>query len=71
MVTGWSHFKPEFSGKQEEDSEAYILRIIDWMDIYSFLQVKAYQPLNIEDELVDVNVIDPVLNTDFEENDPQ
>ena len=31
----WSHFKPEFSGKSEEDEEAQLLRN-DWMDIHQF-----------------------------------
>ena len=32
----WSHFKPEFSGKPEEDAEAYLLRTNDWMDTHQF-----------------------------------
>ena len=32
----WSHFKPEFAGKPEEDAEAHLLRIKDWMDTHSF-----------------------------------
>ena len=27
----WSQFKPEFSGKPEEDAEAHLLRTNDWM----------------------------------------
>ena len=27
----WSHFKPEFSGKPDEDVEAHLLRTNDWM----------------------------------------
>ena len=27
----WSHFKPDFSGKPEEDTEAHLLRTNDWM----------------------------------------
>ena len=30
----WSHFKPEFPGKPEEDAEAHLLRTIDWMDTH-------------------------------------
>ena len=30
----WSHFKPEFSGKPEEDAEAHLLRMKDWMDTH-------------------------------------
>ena len=26
----WSHFKPEFSGKREEDAEAFLLQTNDW-----------------------------------------
>ena len=28
--------KPEFSGKPEEDAEAHLLRMNDWMDTYQF-----------------------------------
>ena len=27
----WSHFKPKFSGKPDEDIEAHLLRTNDWM----------------------------------------
>ena len=32
----WSHFKPEFLGKPEEDAEAHLLQINDWMNAYHF-----------------------------------
>ena len=32
----WSNFKPEFSGKPEEDAEAHLLHSNDWMDTYHF-----------------------------------
>ena len=32
----WSHFRPEFSGKPEEDREAHLLRTNDWMTIHDF-----------------------------------
>ena len=32
----WSYFKPEFSGKPEEDAEAYLLRTNDWMNTHQF-----------------------------------
>ena len=32
----WSHFKPEFAGKPDEDGEAHLLRINDWMDTHTF-----------------------------------
>ena len=32
----WSHFKPEFAGKPEEDAETHLLRTNDWIDTYQF-----------------------------------
>ena len=32
----WSHFKPEFSGKPEEDAETHLVRTNDWMDTHAF-----------------------------------
>ena len=32
----WSHFKPEYSGKPDEDAEAHLLRTNDWMDTQRF-----------------------------------
>ena len=32
----WSYFKPEFSGKAEEDATVHLLKTNDWMDTYNF-----------------------------------
>ena len=32
----WSKFKPEFSGKPEEDAEAHLLCSNDWMNAHCF-----------------------------------
>ena len=32
----WSHFRPRFSGKPEEDVEAHLLRTEDWMTTHNF-----------------------------------
>ena len=32
----WSYFKPEFSGKPEEETEAHLLRSMDWMTTHDF-----------------------------------
>ena len=32
----WSHFKPEYSGKPNEDAEAHLLRTKEWMDTHRF-----------------------------------
>ena len=34
-MINWSHFKPEFMGKPEEDAEAH-LRTNDWMRTHDF-----------------------------------
>ena len=33
----WSNFKPEFSGKPEEDAEAHLLYSNDWMNAHHFV----------------------------------
>ena len=35
----WSYFKPEFSGKPDEDAEAHLLHISDWMNVHHSLVV--------------------------------
>ena len=38
----WSKFKPEYAGKPDEDAEAHLLRMNDWMGTREFLdQVKV------------------------------
>ena len=32
----WSHFKPEFAGKPDEDAKAHLLRTNNWMDTHVF-----------------------------------
>ena len=34
----WSHFKPEFSGKPDEDAEAHLLHTKDWMNAHHFVE---------------------------------
>ena len=38
LQLNWSHFKPEFTGKLDEDVEACLLRTNDWMDTHTFLE---------------------------------
>ena len=35
----WSYFKPEFSGRPEEDAEAHLLRTNHWMETHNFPEV--------------------------------
>ena len=37
----WSHFKPEFAGKPDEDEEAQLLRTKDWTDTHAFPEGKS------------------------------
>ena len=39
----WSHFKPEFAGKPDEDVEAHLLRANDWLDTHAFPEVVKIQ----------------------------
>ena len=32
----WPHFKSKYAGKPDEDAEAHLLRINDWMDAHKF-----------------------------------
>ena len=34
----WSNFKPEFSGKPDEDAEAHLLCTNDWMTMHHFVE---------------------------------
>ena len=34
----WSYFKPEFSGKPDEDAEAHLLHTNDWMIAHHFIE---------------------------------
>ena len=36
MCMNWSHFKPEYYSKPEEDVEAHLLRTNDWMNTHNF-----------------------------------
>ena len=39
----WSHFKPEFSGKPDEDAEAHLLSTNDWMIAHHFVEGVKFQ----------------------------
>ena len=36
LQMNWSHFKPEYSGKPDEDVGAHLLRTNDWMNTHDF-----------------------------------
>ena len=39
----WSYFKPEFSGKLDEDAEGHLLRTNNWMETHNFPEVAKVQ----------------------------
>ena len=39
----WSYFKPELSGKPDEDTEAHLLCTNDWMNVHHFVEVVKVQ----------------------------
>ena len=39
----WRHFKPEFSGKPDEDVEVHLLRTNDWMTTHDFTEAVKVQ----------------------------
>ena len=43
MHMNWSHFKPEFSGKPDEDVEVHLLRTNDWMTMHDFPEAVKVQ----------------------------
>ena len=38
MHLNWSHFKPDFSGKLDEDAEVHLLDTNDWMTLHHFVE---------------------------------
>ena len=43
MHMNWSHLKPEFSGKPEEDVEVHLLQTNDWMTTHDFPEAVKVQ----------------------------
>ena len=49
----WSHFKPEFSGKPDEDVEAHLLRTNEWMTTHDFPEaVNKQVVVKLHDQLI-------------------
>ena len=43
----WSNFKPEFSGKPDEDAEAHLLCSNDWMNTHHFVDGVKVQRFSV------------------------
>ena len=73
-MVNWSHFKSEFAGKPEEDAEAHLLHINDWMWTHNFkenVKVQRFCLILLGEarlwyETLNLNVIDwPELQNAF------
>ena len=64
----WSHFKPKYAGKPEEDMETYLLRMNDWMDTHNFQDQVKLQRLSltlVEEARLSFELLRPI-NADWE-----
>ena len=43
VLLNWSHFKPEFLGKPEEDTEAHLFRTNNWINTHHFLKDSKFK----------------------------
>ena len=60
----WSHFKPEFAGKPEEDAEAHLLRTNNWMDTHNFpgnIKVQRFYEHGCFSFCLDIMLLDDFL----------
>ena len=63
----WSHFKPEFAGKPDEDAEAHLPRTNDWMDTHAFqegVKIQLFCLTLVEEEKVWYESLRPI-NVDW------
>ena len=44
-MLNWPHFRPEFSGRPEEDAKAHLLRTNDWMETHNIPNMARVQRL--------------------------
>ena len=62
----WSNFKPEFSGKPEEDAEAHLLHSNDWMNAHNFnedVKVQRFCLTLLGEARLWFQTIEPLENT--------
>ena len=57
----WSNFKPEFSGKPEEDAEAHLLHSNDWMNAHHFVDGVRVQRFSLT--LLGGKTVVPIFRT--------
>ena len=62
----WSNFKPEFSGKPEEDAEAHLLSSNDWTEAHGFeegIRVQRFCLALLGDARLWYHTLEPLGNT--------
>ena len=65
----WSNFKPEFSGKPDEDGEAHLLHSNDWMNAHHFVndvKVQRFCPTLLGEARLWFQSLEPI-NVDWPE----
>ena len=65
QMINWTHFKPEFTGKPEEDAEAHLLRTNDWMRTQNFdedVKVKSFCFTLLGEARVRYETLAPIAN---------
>ena len=66
----WSNFKPEFSGKPEEDAEAHLLHTNDWMNAHHFhedMKVQRFCLTLLREARLWFQSIEPLGNTTWQQ----
>ena len=61
----WSNFKPEFSGKPEEDAEAHLLHSNDWVNTHHFandVKVQRFCPTLLGEARLWFHSLEPLGN---------
>ena len=62
----WSNFKPEFSGKPEEDAEPHLLHSNDWMNVHHFdgdIKVQRFCPTLLGEARLWYQSLEPLGDT--------
>ena len=65
----WSHFKPEFSGKPDEDAEVHLLCTNDWMNAHHFVEgvkVQRFCLMLLGESRLWYHLLEPI-NVDWQE----
>ena len=65
QMINWSHFKPEFASRPEEDVEAHLIRTNDWMRTHNFdedVKVQRFCLTSLGDARLWYETLTPIAN---------